>query len=221
MKIYTSTGNRSSASCFPACCSNLLAIRIVNDMLLKFYTTFFTLHMAMHIGNWFWLHVYWSWLPGRICIYFTNIYVISSKLYCLQNFVWTNQTIINFNEGSVPEMRIWPILLIKSDLKWCIYLSRSLFPYIIQIKKYVSQKVRSWYPARSQETWNVHLSIKIFLLLPISIWKNPTRFKFAWYQSIFRGSLFTNQACRSQHFQCFNYLRLDFNHLPALIFSSI
>ena len=96
MKIYTSTGNRSSAPCFPACCSNLLAIRIVNDMLLKFYATFFTLHMAMHIGNWFWLHVYWSWLPGKICIYFTNIYVISSKLYCLQNFLWTNQTIINF-----------------------------------------------------------------------------------------------------------------------------
>ena len=33
------------------------------------------------------------------------------------------------NEGSVPEMRIWSILLIKSDLKWCIYLSRSLFLY--------------------------------------------------------------------------------------------
>ena len=32
-------------------------------------------------------------------------------------------------EGSVPEMRIWPILLIKFDLKWCIHLSssRSLF----------------------------------------------------------------------------------------------
>ena len=32
-------------------------------------------------------------------------------------------------EGSVPEMRIWSILLIKSDIKWCIYLSRSLFSY--------------------------------------------------------------------------------------------
>ena len=27
-------------------------------------------------------------------------------------------------------MRIWSILLIKSDLKWCIHLSRSLFLYI-------------------------------------------------------------------------------------------
>ena len=33
------------------------------------------------------------------------------------------------DEGSVPEMRIWSILLIKSDLKWCINLRRSLFLY--------------------------------------------------------------------------------------------
>ena len=34
-------------------------------------------------------------------------------------FVWLRIT----DEGSVPEMRIWSILLIKSDLKWCIHLS--------------------------------------------------------------------------------------------------
>ena len=34
-----------------------------------------------------------------------------------------------FDEGSVPEMRIWSILLIISDKKWCIHLSRSLFLY--------------------------------------------------------------------------------------------
>ena len=33
------------------------------------------------------------------------------------------------DEGSVPEMRIWSILLIKSNLKWGIPLSRSLFLY--------------------------------------------------------------------------------------------
>ena len=33
------------------------------------------------------------------------------------------------DEGSVPEMRIWSILLIQSDLKWCIHLSKSLFLY--------------------------------------------------------------------------------------------
>ena len=33
------------------------------------------------------------------------------------------------DDGSVPEMRIWFILLIKYDLKWCIHNSRSLFLY--------------------------------------------------------------------------------------------
>ena len=35
------------------------------------------------------------------------------------------------DEGSIPEMRIWSIVLIKSDLKWCIHLSRSLYLYIL------------------------------------------------------------------------------------------
>ena len=34
------------------------------------------------------------------------------------------------DESSVPEMRILSILLIKSDLKWCTHLSRSLFSYL-------------------------------------------------------------------------------------------
>ena len=33
------------------------------------------------------------------------------------------------DEGSIPEMRIWSILLIKSDLKWCVHLSGSLYLY--------------------------------------------------------------------------------------------
>ena len=41
----------------------------------------------------------------------------------LNYFLWLRIT----DEGSVPEMRIWSISLIKSDLKWCIHLSRSLF----------------------------------------------------------------------------------------------
>ena len=40
----------------------------------------------------------------------------------LNYFVWLRIT----DEGSLPEMRIWSILLIKSDLKWCIHLRRSL-----------------------------------------------------------------------------------------------
>ena len=53
-----------------------------------------------------------------------NIYYI---LYTHMNyFDWLRIT----EEGSVPEMRIWSILLIKSDLKRCIHLSRSLFSYM-------------------------------------------------------------------------------------------
>ena len=37
--------------------------------------------------------------------------------------------VISTDEGSVPEKRIWSIFLIKSDLKWCIHLKRSLFLY--------------------------------------------------------------------------------------------
>ena len=44
----------------------------------------------------------------------------------LNYIVWLRIT----EEGSVPEMRIWSILLIISDLKWCIHLSRSLFLYL-------------------------------------------------------------------------------------------
>ena len=41
-------------------------------------------------------------------------------------FVWLRIP----DEGSVPEMGKWSILLIKFDLKWCIHLSRSLFLYL-------------------------------------------------------------------------------------------
>ena len=44
-------------------------------------------------------------------------------------FVWLRIT----EEGSASEMRIWSILLINSDLKWCICLSRSLLLYLITL----------------------------------------------------------------------------------------
>ena len=45
--------------------------------------------------------------------------------YFCNHFFWRMIT----NEGSLPEMRIWSILFIKSELKWCIHLSRNLFLY--------------------------------------------------------------------------------------------
>ena len=48
-------------------------------------------------------------------------------------FLWRRTT----NEGSIPEMCIWSILLIKSNLKWCIHLSKSLYLYLIHVWIYL------------------------------------------------------------------------------------
>ena len=47
-------------------------------------------------------------------------YILMKKYICFVHIT---------DEGSLPEMRIWYILLIKSDLKWFIHLGRSLFIY--------------------------------------------------------------------------------------------
>ena len=56
-----------------------------------------------------------------------TLFVITFQL--LNYFVWLRIT----DEGSLPEMRLWSILLIKSCLKWCIYLSRSLLAYLMNL----------------------------------------------------------------------------------------
>ena len=48
------------------------------------------------------------------------------------------------DEGLVPEMRIWSILLIISGLKWCIHLSRSLFFILKHCKMLQSFWLRSY-----------------------------------------------------------------------------
>ena len=53
----------------------------------------------------------------------------SITFYLVKYFVWLRIT----DEGSVPEMRIWSILLINSNLKWCKRLSRSLFLYWVKV----------------------------------------------------------------------------------------
>ena len=68
-----------------------------------------------------------NWLKLQFCWFITPSLL---ALACFGTF-WTS--ILNFlnyfvclritDEGSVPEMRIWSILLIKSDLKWCIHAS--------------------------------------------------------------------------------------------------
>ena len=46
-------------------------------------------------------------------------------------FLWQDFRITD--EGSVPEMRMWSMLLIEYDLQWCNHLSRSLFVYFIYL----------------------------------------------------------------------------------------
>ena len=62
----------------------------------------------------------------------------------LHYFVWLRIT----DEGSVPKMRVWSILLVKSDIKWCIHLSRSLYVYYI-----LPSIPHSWSPYRSTPSW--------------------------------------------------------------------
>ena len=56
------------------------------------------------------------------CLYstFHLEYLLVLTRFC---FVWLRIT----DEGSVPDMRIWSIFVIKSDFKWYIHLGRSLF----------------------------------------------------------------------------------------------
>ena len=62
-------------------------------------------------------------------------------------FVWLRIT----DEGPVPEIRIWSILLIKSDLKWCIHLS-SLYLYLKRKHDDISGDDREREGGESQES---------------------------------------------------------------------
>ena len=57
---------------------------------------------------------------------------VRSLFNFLNYFVWLRIT----DEGSVPEKRIWSILLMKSDSKWCIHLD--LFLYLNHFTHLVS-----------------------------------------------------------------------------------
>ena len=68
------------------------------------------------MGLWhhpFWLQLVWVFVGFTFELF---------RLLCLAKDHW-------WVMSSLPEMRIWSILLIKSDLKWCTHLSRSLLLY--------------------------------------------------------------------------------------------
>ena len=70
-------------------------------------------------------------------------------------FVWLRIT----DEGSVPEMRIWSILLIQSDLKWCLHLSKSLFLYLFSnLTLLLNLSLKECLRQMEMPTWDAHSS---------------------------------------------------------------
>ena len=66
------------------------------------------------------------WVYFTVLFGFTLIWHVWDFTFQFLNyFLWQRIT----DEGPVPEMRIWSILLIKSDLNWSIHLIRSLFSH--------------------------------------------------------------------------------------------
>ena len=64
------------------------------------------------------------------------VYFITPSLLALDTFLASLFNFLNYclwlrltDEGSLPEMRVWSILLIESKLKWRIHHSISLFLY--------------------------------------------------------------------------------------------
>ena len=78
---------------------------------------FFVLKMTEIVILW----VYCTILFGFILFW----HILGITFQLLKLLFWLKIT----DEGSVPEMRIWSIFLIKSDLKWFKHISRSLFLY--------------------------------------------------------------------------------------------
>ena len=84
-------GIEPATPCFPACRINHSDIGTINDMLLNFYTTFYTAinqHVWQSMYEIYFFRCELELTVLKICISFTNTDVIYC---CLQNFVWTNQ----------------------------------------------------------------------------------------------------------------------------------
>ena len=88
------------------CCYGIIAIAKVLWSILKMIT--FSINKKVTY-------------PNRFLIFFF-LYTVGPHFQLLNYIVWLRIT----DEGSLPELRIWFILIISSDLKWCIYLSTSI-----------------------------------------------------------------------------------------------
>ena len=111
-------------------CSQVLRSTSVVSLLLR-ASIFFVLKID-------WNYNFVGLLHHSFCFsLFWHVWDISFQL--LKLLFWLRIT----DEGSVPEMRIWSILFIKSDLKWWMQLSRSPF---LHLYRGVKEKHITFYP---------------------------------------------------------------------------
>ena len=94
---------------------------------------------ACTVGTQVWKQAIFNY-NETVTLSLSSLFLSMEKLYSehflgipfrlFKNFVWQRIT----DEDSMPEMRIWSISLIKSGLKWCLHLERSLFSYLYRIR---------------------------------------------------------------------------------------
>ena len=135
----------------------------------------------------------------------------SSLFNFLNLILWLRIT----EEGSLPEMRIWSILLIKSDLKWCIHLSKSLFlyfNYLVSVTAGGPESPRGHMSPSSTVDfgWFVAFeSIKIFRVkidLNCNLWVYYTiPFGFSWFRHfwVITFQLFKSHSLAKDHWRGF------------------
>ena len=93
---------------------------------VKFYVRLQLIHSVLRASKFTVLKLieivlFWIYYMASILTSFDTF--VTSLFNFLNYFVWLRIT----DEGSVPKMRIWSILLMKSDLKWCIHLGLFIF----------------------------------------------------------------------------------------------
>ena len=121
-------------------CQNYL-LRLTNKMVCYMNGNFHPLRLASACsGQSLWrfriklIEIVILWVNYTIPFGFNLFWYFRVNIfYFWKLFVWRRIT----DEGSLPEMRIWSILLITSGLKWCIHLSRSPFLYSLWLMRHM------------------------------------------------------------------------------------
>ena len=135
-----------------------------------------------------------TWVCHVFGLWISNIPRYFILLFNFWNyFVWLRIT----DEGSVPEMRIWSILLIKSDLKLCKHSSKSIFLYLIwdligqkfQTRREMSFKCKWRSFGQTIMFFPVDLNLKFDLFWEaFTITFKPNEIRISYSRSLFHGT---------------------------------